>query len=101
MTAYFSQNGIHGNLKVEESDGKITLETYFKEFKNISENSWSWSIHEFPVHYENINGDVRCSISQLGKKLYDLDNVFGGLVLDHNETAVRQFDSSVLDGGKY
>lgn len=100
MTAYFSQDGLHGNLAIKESEGRITVETHFKVFRNISEESWSWSIYEFPVNYENVNSDMRCNANQLGKKLYDLESIFGLLVLSDNETLVKQFDVSVLEDGK-
>lgn len=101
LTAHFSQNGLHGSLALEESEGKLIVETYFKVLKNISEQKWSWSIHEFPVNYDNVNSDKRCSTHHVGKKLYDLENIFGPFDISDNKTLVRQFDISVLNDGKW
>lgn len=77
------------------------MKSYFKLFRNISEQNWSWGIHEFSVNYDDVDSNVRCSTNQLGKKLFDLDNIFGPLSISDNTTLFREFDSSVLNGGKF
>uniref|UniRef100_A0A336LP05 CSON014973 protein n=1 Tax=Culicoides sonorensis TaxID=179676 RepID=A0A336LP05_CULSO len=99
LSAYFSQNAIHGQLEFEESNGEIRLIRHFKVYKNLSLQDWFWHIHEFPVNYENINGDLRCTENELGKKLYNLEDIFGNFELSNEQPIVKISKNSVLEEG--
>lgn len=54
-------------------------------------------MHQLPVDYSNTNGDQRCRLSNLGKKLFSFDDTLGLLTLPGNETT-KWFGNFELTG---
>lgn len=65
LTAYISQNGLHGEVTFQRhssNTGSLLVKVSLQPVDEFSK--WSWSIREYPVHYNNL--EDRCREEKLG-----------------------------------
>ncbi|KPJ12105.1 hypothetical protein RR48_02994 [Papilio machaon] len=88
LRAYISQHGLHGEIEFSnKNDTLISIRTNLKPTLQHPDGVWRWTVHEFPVDYQDLS-DERCSDASLGTELIDLTEELGYLIIpgkDHAE----------------
>ncbi|XP_068625420.1 uncharacterized protein Rsod isoform X1 [Battus philenor] len=88
LRAYISQHGLHGEIEFSnKNDTLISIRTNLQPTLQYPDGVWRWTIHEFPVDYQDLSDD-RCTDSNLGRELIDLTEELGYLIIpgkDHAE----------------
>lgn len=88
LVAYISQNGLHGEITFRQYDSKnVEIKSKLETTLQYPDQIWSWSIHQFPVDYTDIDSKRRCDQSQIGENIINFDDDLGYLVLPGNETS--------------
>lgn len=63
----------------------MTIKTNLNTTLQYPNQVWSWFVTEFPADYTKLP-EERCDEARLGKKLVQLDDLFGYLILPDNQT---------------
>lgn len=99
LRAYISQHGLHGEIEFSQKNTTlISIRTNLKPTLQYPDQVWKWSIHEYPVNYNDITSN-RCSDDNLGKELIDLTEEIGFLIIPGKENT--EFESNnAITGSK-
>lgn len=96
LVAYVSQHGLHGEFHfIQHNDNSIEIETKLETTLQYPDQIWSWSIHEMPTDYNEVNSGRRCHPARFGNRLIEFDNDLGYLQLPGNETTKWQISSNL------
>lgn len=104
LVAYVSQHGLHGEFSFvptgQMSAGNnrqptvttMRIQTALQTTLQYPDQAWSWSLHQMPVDYTELDGERRCADDRLGERLLTIDEKLGLLQLPGNESAVWDTD---------
>lgn len=84
LRSYISDQGLHGTITFTKLEEEIQITTDLQPTLEFPFQIWSWYITEFPVDYSDVEN--RCDAAKLGKKLINLEDTFGYLVIPDNAT---------------
>lgn len=102
LVAYVSQHGLHGEFHfVQQNDNSIEIESKVETTLQYPDQIWSWSIHEMPTDYREVDPGRRCHPANFGNKLIDFDNHLGYLQLPGNETTKWQVSPNITGEFNY
>lgn len=103
LAAYFSQNGLHGEILFDENRNEnfIEIQSKLETTLQYPEQTWKWSIHEMPIDYTEINPNRRCHSSRIGKKLFEFNEYLGFLQLPGNESTTWNFSKEYNGNQNY
>lgn len=96
LVAYVSQHGLHGEFAFvadQSIDGSrpaatLRIQTALQTTLQFPDQTWTWSLHQMPVDYTELDGDRRCADDRLGERLVAIDEQLGLLQMPGNESAV-------------
>ncbi|KAJ8968153.1 hypothetical protein NQ314_002407, partial [Rhamnusium bicolor] len=84
LRSYISEQGLHGTITFTKIQEEIKITTNLQTTLEYPNQVWSWYVTEFPVDYSELEN--RCDNSKLGKKIINLEDTFGYLILPENQT---------------
>lgn len=100
LVAYVSQHGLHGEFHfVQQNDNSIEIRSKLETTLQYPDQIWSWSIHEMPVDYSEVNPNRRCHPTNFAKPIIEFDSHLGYLMLPGNESTVWNVPSDIT--GKF
>lgn len=73
------------------------IESQLETTLQYPDQVWNWGVYQLPVDYSNPNGEHRCNLGNLGKKLLTFDDTLGLLTLPGNESS-KWFGNIELTG---
>ncbi|KAL1494603.1 hypothetical protein ABEB36_010175 [Hypothenemus hampei] len=85
LRCYISEHGLHGTITFTKTSNEIIVRTDLSPTLEFPNSIWSWFVTEFPVDYAQIEN--RCTPEKIGRKLINLEDVFGYLVIPDNQTS--------------
>lgn len=84
LRTYISSHGLHGTISFTKEKDGITVTTDLNTTLEYPKQVWSWWVTEFPVDYSEL--DNRCEKYKLGKRIINMEDSFGYLILPENQT---------------
>lgn len=84
LRSYLSEEGLHGTITFTKLQDSIKITTDLTTTLQYPNQVWSWYVMEFPVDYTELEN--RCDSSKLGRRLVNLEDTFGYLILPENQT---------------
>merc|ERR1712071_663631 len=76
LNAYFSQNGIKGDVRFiddRNTDSSLTIRVDLKTLMDAETGLYNWAVYDLPVEYTK---PIACDQQYLGEKILDLTQTF-------------------------
>lgn len=91
LNTYFSQNGLHGEIRFSSSKANpklVSIKSFLETTLQFPDQIWSWAVHEYPIDYSIIDPEKRCEFENIGAQILLFDEKLGYLILPGNESSV-------------
>lgn len=96
LRSYISSHGLHGTISFTKQSDGIKISTSLNTTLEYPKQVWSWWVTEFPIDFTELEN--RCDKYKVGKKLIDLEDTFGYLILPENQTTEYVTDKLQING---
>lgn len=97
LIAYLSQHGLHGEITFRQvNTTTVEIRAKLETTLQYPDQVWSWSVRKFPIDYNDIDPESRCSLEKLGAQVVSFDEDLDYLVLPGNETATWYRDMTLI-----